>query len=428
MDNKLQLSNIMVVDDTPANLTLLDEMLSIHFKEVRLFTDGLFALESAKSSPPNLILLDVMMPQINGYDVCQRLKADDKLKNIPVIFISAKNETFDKVKAFNVGGVDYITKPFQIEEVLARVETHLKLHFYRLQLEEKNASLKNALEALKDAQLQLIQSKTMASLGTLTAGIAHEINNPVNAINSSRISLKRMLDKLQQLGSLYEQISTDNLDSQLEIIKNYKEEINLDVLLEGINDLLNNIERGSKRTIDIIQSLKTFTHTDLSQKENINIHENLDSTLMLLNHKIKDKITIQKDYGDVPDIQCFPGKINQVFMNLISNSIDAINEKKDESGFGKITIKTSLIKKSSNKFLEVSISDTGCGVPDEIKERIFEPFFTTKEVGKGTGLGLSISHGIIQNHLGSITVESKIGIGTTFTILLPFNQGVNKEE
>ena len=166
MDEKLQLSNIMVIDDTPANLSLLEEMLSVHFSDIRLFTDGIFAIESAKSSPPNLILLDVMMPQINGYEVCRKLKIDKKLKNIPVIFISAKNQTFDKVKAFKVGGVDYITKPFQIEEVIARVETHLKLHFYRTELEEKNNSLKNALEELNEAQSQLIQSKTMSSLGT----------------------------------------------------------------------------------------------------------------------------------------------------------------------------------------------------------------------------------------------------------------------
>ncbi|MEI7810836.1 MAG: response regulator [Ignavibacteria bacterium] len=422
MDKKLNLSNIMVIDDTVANLTLLKEMLSSHYNKVRLFSDGFYALESARRDPPNLILLDVMMPIIDGYEVCRRFKSDERLKDIPVIFISAKTETFDKVKAFQLGGVDYITKPFQMEEIFARIEIHLKLRSYQYELEEKNNSLNNAINALKEAQLQLIQSKTMSSLGTLTAGIAHEINNPVNAINSSSISLKRILGKLKNLGLLYEQISFANFESQFEKIKKYKEEINLTEALEGIDNLLNNIDRGSKRTIDIVQSLKTFTYMDLSQKEYINIHDNLDSTLTLLNQRIKNEIIIRKKYGDVPNIRCFPGKISQVFMNILSNSIDSIKEKNNTAETGEITIGTALVEKLTDKYLEISITDTGNGIADEIKGHIFEPFFTTKEVGKGTGLGLSISHGIIRSHSGEITVEGKIGTGTTFTILLPYHQ------
>lgn len=421
MDKKNQFSNIMVIDDTPANLDLLNEMLSTIFQEVRLFTDGVFALESAKTDPPNIILLDVMMPNVDGYEICRRLKSDEKLKEIPVIFISAKTETFDKVKAFNLGGVDYITKPFKIEEVIARVDTHLKLRSYQLELEEKNISLKNALDALKDAQSQLIQSKTMVSLGTLTAGVAHEINNPVNAINSSGISLKRIIEKLKYLSSLYDQLTKENYDTQLEKINKFKEEVNLEEILEGVDLLISNIERGSKRTIDIVKSLKTFTHMDLTQKEIIDIHDNIDSTLTLLNHKLRDKIKIVKEYGNVPKIQCFPGKINQVFMNLLSNAIDAIDDKKEKTGLGEITIRTKVVDKFNSKYLQIDLSDNGNGIPDEIKERIFEPFFTTKEVGKGSGLGLSISHGIIKSHYGFIDVDSKLGVGTTFTIFLPYN-------
>ena len=286
--------------------------------------------------------------------------------------------------------------------------------------------MKDALNSLKEAQSQLIQSKTMSSLGTLTAGVAHELITRLMQSIQAVLRSKKILQKVKQLGLLYEQITKENIESQLELIQNYKEEINLPEILEGIINLLNNIERGSKRTIDIVQSLKTFTHKDLTQKEYINIHDNIDSTLTLLNHKIRDRITVNKVYGDVSDIMCFPGKINQVFMNLFSNAIDAIEDKDNSTGENIITITTSQVEKSGAAYLEITISDTGKGIPDEIKNEIFEPFFTTKEVGKGSGLGLSISHGIIESHSGSISMESKIGVGTSFIILLPYNQEINK--
>ena len=422
MDNTTRSSSIMVVDDTPQNLELMEQMLNEHGYQVRLFVDGFSAIDSADYDPPDLILLDVMMPEIDGYEVCKRLKENNNTAEIPILFISAKGETFDKIKAFKSGGVDYITKPFQLEEVLARVETHLKLRRYQLELKEKNIFLQDTLNSLKAVQSQLIQSEKMASLGTLTAGIAHEINNPINAINSSSIGLKKLIDRILSLLNSYGEITPQNVDEQLKTIEDIKERIDLDDTLSGISQLLGNIEKGTKRTTDIVIGLRTFTYMDKTVKVAIDVHDNLNTTLALLNHKTQDRINVIKEYGDIPPFNCFPGKMNQVFMNILVNSIDAILAKGDDLRNGEIKIKTTMVNKLAGRFLEIIISDNGTGMPENIVNRIFEPFYTTKVVGKGVGLGLSIAHGIIKSHDGTIDVESKPGIGTTFTIQLPFEE------
>lgn len=356
---------------------------------------------------------------MDGFEACKKIRKDKRYKDIPIIFLTAYTDKENVLKGFELGGQDYITKPFNTLELLARVKTHLKLRSFQKALEEKNESLLKALHELAETQNQLIQSAKMASLGVLTAGIAHEINNPVNAINSSSISLNRLLGKIFLLLEYYEDISIQNVSHQIDKINRYKEEIEFEDAMAGIKILINNIKNGVSRTTEIVDGLKTFTNFNQAEKKLTDIHENLDNTLQLAHHKIKYNIHIKKDYGNIPKIECYPGKLNQVFMNLLINAIDSINSKKTEKGQDEIRIKTSIIKKGGGEYLEISISDTGKGIPDDIKKRIFEPFFTTKGIGEGTGLGLSITHGIIENHLGSIEVESEIGAGSTFTIQLP---------
>ena len=421
-------ANIVVIDDTPENLDLLDDILTKRNFDVRLFVNGKKALNSIEKNLPDLILLDIMMPDMDGYEVCSILKANKKLKDIPVIFISAKGDTFDKVKAFETGGIDYITKPFHVDEVIARVEVQCKLRIFQRELENKNQSLQEALNKLADTQNKLIQSEKMASLGTLTAGIAHEINNPVNAINSSCISLQRMIKKILSLVSFYDEAINKEVADLKETSEKFKKEIEYESLIEGINDLTGIILNGAGKTTNIVEGLKIFTHVDQADKKSSNIHQNIDNTLVLLRHKLAKKITINKEYGNISEIICYPGKLNQVFMNLFNNAIDSIYNKENFSEVDSITIKTEIINKKNNKYLSISISDTGTGMPPEVKKRIFEPFFTTKKVGEGTGLGLSISHGIIKNHNGDITVKSEVGIGSSFIINIPFNDSKNSEQ
>ena len=279
-------------------------------------------------------------------------------------------------------------------------------------IEKKNRELRKTMEKLKSTQSQLIDSEKMASLGQLTAGIAHEINNPINYISAGINPLKRDMADIESLYKKYKEASTNGFDeNKLSDAKEFSDEIESDFLFEEIKSLLEGIEEGASRTREIVIGLRNFSRMDEDAIKTANINEGIDSTLMLLRNKIKNKITIKKEYGQIPPIECYPGKLNQVFMNILNNAADAI---KDE---GEIAIRTW----GNDDHIFISIKDTGTGMPENVRKRIFEPFYTTKEVGQGTGLGLSISFGIIEKHRGSITVNTNKNDGSEFIIQLPIN-------
>ncbi len=234
MTAKKYKGNIMVVDDTPANLRLLDELLIPLGYDVRPFPKGVLALKATESDPPDLILLDINMPDMNGFEVCRHLKDNVKTKDIPVIFLSARGETLDKVEAFSAGGIDYITKPFQIEELSVRIETHINLHRYQIEIEQKNIELQQTLEKLKESQTQLVQSEKMASLGVLTAGIAHEINNPVNFMQASAKGLGKVFMHIREILDQYAQIDPKKSAAEFEKIKQHKQKIDFEELLNDV--------------------------------------------------------------------------------------------------------------------------------------------------------------------------------------------------
>lgn len=274
--------------------------------------------------------------------------------------------------------------------------------------------LEKTVQELKATQAQLVQSEKMASLGQLTAGIAHEINNPVNFIASNVEALKLDFADLQTLLNHIDELPhCKNPQICLEEIIQLSRSLDINLLKNEIADLIGGVERGAQRTKDIVSGLRTFSRDNKDKFELANIHEGLDSTLVILGNKLKDRIQIRKDYGVIPDIYCQISKLNQVFLNIINNAIQAIGEQE-----GLITIST----RAHEDKVQISISDNGPGMDESTKKRIFEPFYTTKEVGKGTGLGLSISYGIIQQHGGSIQVESEEGQGARFTILLPLGR------
>lgn len=284
-------------------------------------------------------------------------------------------------------------------------------------LEEEKRSkeeLKEAMESLKNAQSQLVHSEKMASLGQLTAGIAHEINNPINFISSGMVSLKMSIDSLREIAEEYSKLEVGE-DPKVIIknVKELKEEHEYDEILEELDDLIKDVNYGVARTVEIVKGLRVFSRLDEEESKNANINENIDATLTLLRNKTKDRITITKHYDEtMQDIECFPGQLNQVFMNILNNAIQAIpRERKD----GEITIYT----EETNKEIMVRIKDNGVGIPDDVKDKIWEPFFTTKEVGVGTGLGMSITYGIVEKHNGKIELTSEVGTGTEFVITLP---------
>lgn len=273
-----------------------------------------------------------------------------------------------------------------------------------------------AQEKLEETKNQLIISEKMASLGVLTAGIAHEINNPVNFIYAGVNSLEENLKDVNEILEAYENLKPDNVLVKLPEIEAKKNELNFDRLMGFVHKSTGNIKKGAERTSEIVKGLKTFSRIDDDKMLKADLHESLDSTLLLLRNQYKDRIIVDRQYENIPPVLCYPGKLNQVFVNIIANAIHAIE------GEGKIIISTTLLEGTDDTSIQITIRDNGMGMNKKIQKRIFEPFFTTKTVGKGTGLGLSISHGIIENHNGKIEVTSSPGKGSEFIITIPVKQ------
>jgi signal transduction histidine kinase len=414
---------ILIVDDTPTNLEVISEALSDAGFDVAIATSGERALQLLERRLPDLILLDVMMPGIDGFETCRRIKANRHTCDIPIIFMTALSDTDSKVQALDLGAVDYIAKPFHEKEVIARVRTHLQLHQLTQHLTEQVAQ---RTAELQTSQLQLIQSEKMSALGNLVAGVAHEINNPVGCIVGNVGAVQEHISDLLGLIDLYH----EQFPQPGEKITEARQTIDLNYVREDLPKLIKAMKDGGHRIKSISESLRTFSRTDSDQKQTFNLHQGIDSTLLILRHRLKanerrPNIEVITDYGPIPEIDCFPGQINQVFMNLLANAIDALDEFSQGRSYAELQAKPNQITIRTLMAAEqvtVIIADNGSGIPDATKARIFEHLFTTKQVGKGTGLGLAIAQQIIvEKHGGRIEVQSEPGQGAQFWIHLPLN-------
>jgi len=286
------------------------------------------------------------------------------------------------------------------------------------ELENANETLNETLNHLKSTQSQLVDAEKMAALGQLTAGIAHEINNPINFVTSNVKPLQLDIDDLKDIIKKYESIDFEkDIKPQIEQIEAYKKQIDLGFINNEITSLLSGISEGAKRTAEIIRSLRNFSRVDETDMKAIDLNEGLLSTLVLIRNTLPDNLTVIKELGNLPKVECMPGKINQVFMNLVSNAVQAIKSKEVQAEEEFLTIRSWY----DDQQVYISIKDSGTGMSEEVKHRIFEPFFTTKDIGEGTGLGLSIVFSIIDKHKGNIEVVSELGKGTEFIINLHVN-------
>jgi len=292
-----------------------------------------------------------------------------------------------------------------------------KVHERTAELSDANTELNQTLIDLKEAEGQLVEAEKMASLGQLTAGIAHEINNPINFVTSNITPLNRDVDILIDLIQEMEKIGLSDLpvEEKQKLIDDQKEEMDYDYLKLEISQLLKGIQEGASRTSEIVKGLRVFSRLDEDDLKKADMNNGLDSTLIVINNLLSNKIKLEKSYADIPLIECYPGKLNQVFLNILSNAIYAINKKfgEQEGGILKITTENNESK------VTIKIADNGIGMDEATKKKIFEPFFTTKDVGEGTGLGMSIAYNTIRRHQGEIQINSTPGEGSEFILELP---------
>jgi signal transduction histidine kinase len=375
---------LLIVDDNPTNLGVLTEYLEEQGFEILSAEDGYAGLEIAQFAKPNMILLDVMMPGIDGFETCRRLKADEKTQNIPVIFMTALDHTKDKVNGFKVGGVDYITKPVEQEEVLARINTHLRLQELTGQLQQSHQ--------------ELIQSEKMASLGRLVAGFAHELNTPLGVAIGSASLLQREAKKINQLME-QEEVYVEELLSALDSID------------KGSNLTLSNLERAA----NLVTSFKRTAVDQTSDTvRTFQIQQLIQDTINTLHSRFKNtEIDISVDCPKDFKVKSLPGALEQILTNLLMNSlIHGFDEGKNA---GSISIKAQLDEDN----LHLEYSDNGKGIVSENLAKIFEPFFTTHRAHGGSGLGMYICYNLVTQLQGTITCESQLGEGVVFKIDYP---------
>ncbi|MDJ1178463.1 response regulator [Roseofilum sp. BLCC_M91] len=408
--------DILIVDDTPVNLRLLADMLEERHYNVRKALNGNMALLATDKKLPHLILLDVNMPDMDGYQVCQQLKKSEKTRHVPVIFISALDQARDKIKAFQVGGVDYVTKPFAVEEVLARINHQLELQRLTNDLRDRNQELEEALMKLKFTQAQLIQKEKMSSLAELVSGVAHQINNPISFIYSNLEPANEYIDSLLNVINFYQKHDPDSLQNA----ENPLQELDFEFLESDLRDLMQSMYHGADRIRSIVLTLQKFSHLDESDIKWLGINQEIESTLTLIQYDLESRniqpIKWVKNYGNIPNIMGCPRDLNQVFLNLFNNAIEAI-EDAQETIEPTVWIETKL---ADEHHVHIAIENNGVEISEEMRSQIFDPFFTTKLGRNSQGLGLAISHQIVvEQHGGRLTCESLPGDHTAFIIELP---------
>ncbi len=356
---------------------------------------------------------------IAGVEVCRnitdRVTLEEEVKERNIELSQLNNQLSQKTNQLQTSLVERgVIEDKLRKEIKIRENTEQELH-------KSHGELRKTLEKLKQTQVKMLQSEKMASIGQLAAGIAHEINNPTGFVSSNLFTLGNYSEDLINMIKHYKEVinqikkTNQDKDKKIGLSKEIDEiealELTLDInfMLNDIDNLIKESQDGVLRIKKIVDDLKGFAHPGKDKPEYSNINENLDSTLNVIWNEIKLKATVVKKYGNIPEIMCYPQKLNQVFMNILFNAVQCMESE------GEIRIGTDV----RDEYLEIKISDTGPGISKDNITKIFDPFFTTKEIGKGTGLGLNIAYNIIEEHNGSISVESEEGCGTMFTIILP---------
>ncbi|GAB3091926.1 response regulator [Aestuariicella hydrocarbonica] len=422
--------SILIVDDSSVNRKVMSFILQSAYDRLHTVDDGQQCLDALNQTPFDLVLLDLNMPAKNGFEVLQTVRAtatpkSDSGRHTPAfIVVSADNNPDTISRALQLGAADYVTTPFNRDELLARVKTHLALRSREQDLEarvqQRTSELEATNQALQKAQNQLIQAEKMVSLGQLSAGIAHEINNPIGYILSNLDSLQDYMQDVVKLIGQYQQAEPYISDaSARKQLQNLQDSINVPFLKEDVQQLITDSLSGARQVKQIIADLKVFAHHPQNRQwEKVSLESCIRSVLNMIKNEIKYKAEIHLDLeAALPSIDGVTTQIYQVMTNLLVNAAQAIPVDRH----GDVFIQTRNLQPAEDA-IEISIRDTGTGMDDDVLSKIFDPFFTTKEVGQGTGLGLSVSYGFIEAHHGRIEVHSEPGRGSHFVVTLPISQ------
>jgi signal transduction histidine kinase len=386
-------SRILIVEDTPANIQVLTATLRERGYQISVATNGHQALEVVARVHPDLILLDVVMPEMDGFETCRRLKGSEQWRQIPIIFLTAKTDAADIVKGFDLGAVDYVGKPFNAHELLARVNTHLTIDRLRRENERLLLEAQRSFEDLRAAQARLLLSETTASQGRLAAVLSHELNSPIAALRSAVESLLQLYKKKGggdegKLAGIFEDLARSALES-------------------------------SQRLKELIARMQRFTNLDRAEEQAVDLNELLRDTVGVLQSELNQTAEINLDLQPLPVLRCRPQQLGAVFLNLLRNAAAHLGEK------GKISV-TSL---QSNSEITIQVCDTGRGIAADRLPSLFEPTFAVKGGRVGSSnWGLFSSRGIILDHDGQIKIDSIEGEGTTVTVTFPIPAGTTVGE
>ncbi|AFY68024.1 response regulator [Geitlerinema sp. PCC 7407] len=414
------MSKVLVVDDDITTQMILQSALEEDGHCVRVVSDGQEGFATALQWQPDLVISDWVMPEMDGLSLCHALKCEPQLSATFFILLTAREQLDDRIQGLDAGADDFLAKPVEIQELLARVRAGLRLS-------QANQRLNQALQDLQQTQARLVQTEKMSSLGQMVAGIAHEINNPITFILGNLPHLRGYVEDLIELLTLY-QAEVPQPGPQLQ---RKLQDFDPTFVQQDAVRLMTSMHSGATRVQDIVQSLRRFSLLDEADLKPVNLNDSIETTLLMLQHRFqangRPAIALHRDYSALPLVECYAKDLNQVFLNVLTNAIDALEERcKKDANFREpqIWISTSLRDSPrGDRYATLCIGNNGPLPPQQVQAHMFDPFFTTKPVGQGVGMGLAISYQIVvQQHQGVIRCQTTPPSTTEFVIQIPLGQ------
>jgi signal transduction histidine kinase len=425
------MTRVLVVDDTPDMARLMAMAIEDGGYEVLVAADGRSALQMARADPPDVILLDIMMPGMGGLEVLRCLKEEPRFQAIPVILVTAKSEDREVIVGLNAGAHDYVAKPFKKEILAARVRSAVRVKQSHDRLQQVNEQLHAEIAERERVQRELAQAKKLEAIGHLAAGIAHEINTPAQYVGDNIRFLKDVFADVDGLLARFDRLLqaakqgalTGELVAEVDAAAR---QADVEFLSAEVPKAIGQSLEGIERVANIVRAMKEFSHPGNGHKQAVDLNRAILSTLTVSRNEWKYVADLVTDLAeDLPLVTCLPGDLNQVILNLVVNAAQAIADVvgDDSKKKGTLTIRT----RRDGGWAEIRVEDTGTGIPEKIRDSVFDHFFTTKDVGKGTGQGLTIARSIVvDKHGGTITFETEAGRGTTFIIRLPITDSADR--